>query len=264
MNRPVLLIFTLFFALSIKCFGVMSLAYNEESLVWNKINANIDCPSPKQLVYPFPDKFNEWLDGIDENLKFCNEIEDDEVRAHYYYLLEQSIKGVAFPNGYPLVIKRLESMGISFEYRELAGGYVYTFSLTDKIVSNFPNSNAARLIAIRAMANGESYSVTSMTNNVIKNGIMLLKTESLNKNEKALIYLYLAEAFETEWAHYRRPSNSALSVLYASNKADAKKETFKYYSLLANMESPLKIYANNKLQELNKTNKPDDKYNVFE
>ncbi|MGA1872014.1 MAG: hypothetical protein ACMUJM_26150, partial [bacterium] len=217
-------------------------------------------------IYPYPNKFQKWLNDIKLNLKKAESLEDMEHKCCFYYYLDQEIINTSLPiDGFPKVIERLEILGLPFTYSELAGGYTYQYTLRKKVIEEFNGTVCARLAVLKNLSRGEIYDTSKMTIQVIRDANKLLSIDSLSLEEKALALLYLAEAYETEWFAYVYPDQSGLADFHTRSKQEARKRTLQSYKSLANIESPLQDYALKKVKSIEKGEIPKTvKYNVFE
>ena len=238
-----------------------------EGQIWRSIDSQVECARPVELIYPYPDKFQKWLDDIELNLKKAESIEEREHRSCFYYYLDQEIEKSSLPiEGFPRVIERLKKLGLPFEYNELAGGYTYPHTLRKKVIEEFDGTVCARLAILRNLSRGDYYAASKMTIEVIRDTNALLSIDALSLEERALALLYLAEAFETEWFLYVYPDQSALAEFNAKSEQEARERTLQSYENLADIDSPLKDYALEKVESIKKgkITESGGRYNIFE
>jgi hypothetical protein len=247
--------------------GVSPTLREIEGQIRKSIDSRVECARPVELIYPYPDKFQEWLDDIELNLKTAESLEDREHRSCFYYYLDQEIEESGLPiEGFPKVIERLEKLGLPFEYHELAGGYTYQHTLRKKVIEEFSGTVCARLAKLRILSRGDGYTISKMTVEAIRDANALLSIDSLSSEERALALLYLAEAYETEWFLYVHPDQSALAEFHTKSEQEAREKALQAYERLADIDSPLKDYALKKVESINKGEVTEScgRYNVFE
>jgi hypothetical protein len=247
--------------------GVSPTLPEVERQIWKNIDSQVECDRPTKLVYPYPDKFQEWLDDIEVNLETAQSIDDREHRSCFYYFLDQEIERSGLPiEGFPRVIERLERLGLPFEYHELAGGYTYPHTLRKKVIEEFNETVCARLAKLRILSRDDGCTVSKMTVEAIRDANALLSIDALSSEERALALLYLAEAYETEWFLYVHPNQSALTEFHTKSEQEARERTLQSYEKLADIESPLKDYASKKVESIQKgeVTESGGRYNAFE
>lgn len=266
MKKSILGILTCCFLIFDLCYGVSPTHPIIEKKVWKKIDSQIKGSRPINLIYPYPNKFQKWLDDIELNLKKAESLKDIEDKCCFYYYLDQEIISTSLPvDGFPKVIERLEILGLPFKYSELAGGYTYQYTLRKKVIEEFNGTVCAELAILRNLSRGENYDTSKMTIQVILDANKLLSIDSLSLEEKALALFYLAEAYETEWFSYVYPGQSGLADFDTKSKREARKRTLQSYKSLANIESLLQDHALKKVKSIEKGEIPNrGKYNVFE
>ncbi len=259
------LIFCLFlFDLSL---GVLPRLPEIEREIWKRINSHITCSRPIGLVYPYPDKFQNWLDNIELNLKQAETLSDMEHKSCFYYYLDEEIENSSLPiQGFPKVLERLENLGLLFKYQELAGGYIYQNTLRKKVLKEFRETVCARLVMLKNLSDAENYTPSKMTIEVIRDANILLSMDSLFLEEKALALLYLAEAYETEWFLYVHPDQSALVDFHTNSAEEARKNTLQTYENLSIIYSPLQDHALNKIKSIKagEITQGGGRYNFYE
>ena len=247
--------------------GVSPTLPEVEKQIWKSIDSRVECDRPSALIYPYPDKFQNWLDDIELNLKTAESLEDREDRSCFYYYLDREIEKSGLPiEGFPRVIERLEKLGLPFEYNELAGGYTYQYTLRKKVIGEFSGTVCARLAMLRILSGGDGYTVSKMTVEAIRDANALLSIDTLSLEERALALLYLAEAYETEWYLYTYPDQSGLAEFHTESKQEAMDRALQAYEGLANIDSPLKDYALKKTESIKRgeVTESGGRYNVFE